>query len=310
MKADFAVLPTLLLIVTSEQFAFANNVPGVQALGAIALMPLAIIIFSLIGGVNTIFNDGNPQSIWKWFGVIGGCGLLILYSVTPETALSAIGVFAICAILRAVHMFERSANGYSKQSEMVRTKRFRLRMAGVGLICSFFILVSTAFVFLVPWDARYCDHTQLLRFLKYQVAYGMQHQRDGLPVFDYVVPGVSPLWNEMRRGCHWRAESKFEVVYYNENHRFVIFLTPHALPIFPFNLITEMPSFRADQTGAIRMCFVHWNGEKCPEEAPVVHIVDPAEIRGPDYWLEPPSDSEFIRSLRQPHKWSRGELEW
>lgn len=41
-----------------------------------------------------------------------------------------------------------------------------------------------------------------------------------------------------------------------------------------FNLLETMPSLRADQMGKIGMILVHNNGEKCPPDAPVVHVVD------------------------------------
>ena len=39
---------------------------------------------------------------------------------------------------------------------------------------------------------------------------------------------------------------------------------------FPYNYFVSCPSYRADETGQIRMVMVHQKDEKCPADAPIV----------------------------------------
>ena len=50
-------------------------------------------------------------------------------------------------------------------------------------------------------------------------------------------------------------------------------------PFFPYNYFFTRPSYRADETGQIRMIYTHNKLERCPPEAPVVRIVSEDEIQ-------------------------------
>jgi hypothetical protein len=45
---------------------------------------------------------------------------------------------------------------------------------------------------------------------------------------------------------------------------------PNRFPFFPYNYLLSQPSYRADETGQIRMIYVHNENKLCPENAPVV----------------------------------------
>jgi len=59
---------------------------------------------------------------------------------------------------------------------------------------------------------------------------------------------------------------------------FVAYRTPTRMPFFPFNYLTSQPTYRADETGRIRMVRVHWTDQRCPPDAPVVLQISEAEI--------------------------------
>ena len=58
----------------------------------------------------------------------------------------------------------------------------------------------------------------------------------------------------------------------------VYMLPMGKMPFFPFNYLTSQPSYRADETGRIRMLRVHRRNHLCPEDAPVVMRVETEDI--------------------------------
>ena len=64
------------------------------------------------------------------------------------------------------------------------------------------------------------------------------------------------------------------------NGGFTIYMLPgeRRFPFFPYSYMFEAPSYRADQTGAIRMVYVRHRDERCPPNAPVVLHVTKADL--------------------------------
>jgi len=50
-------------------------------------------------------------------------------------------------------------------------------------------------------------------------------------------------------------------------------------PFFPYNHLTSQPTYRADETGKIRMISVHHQDAVCPPDAPVVMQVTEQDIQ-------------------------------
>ena len=56
-------------------------------------------------------------------------------------------------------------------------------------------------------------------------------------------------------------------------------IIPYRFPFFPYNYLTSQPSYRADETGQIRMAHVHKGDQICPADAPVVMKVSNEDIQ-------------------------------
>ena len=64
------------------------------------------------------------------------------------------------------------------------------------------------------------------------------------------------------------------------NGRFVILAPPTTrFPFYPYNLLTDQPSYRADESGLIRRVPVHRKGALCPEHAPVIVRVSEKQVQ-------------------------------
>lgn len=85
--------------------AFANNVPGIQSLSALMLMPLAVVLFSALAGAYHILHRERSNRLLSWAGTVAGCVILIALSAVPELALITVAVFGWRAISRALEMF-------------------------------------------------------------------------------------------------------------------------------------------------------------------------------------------------------------
>jgi hypothetical protein len=56
-------------------------------------------------------------------------------------------------------------------------------------------------------------------------------------------------------------------------------MAPDYLPVFPYNYMTAVPSYRADETGQIRMIRAKRNGQLCPVDAPVIMKIEVQDLK-------------------------------
>ena len=65
-----------------------------------------------------------------------------------------------------------------------------------------------------------------------------------------------------------------------DDKHFTIFVLPYSkFPPWPYRLWTTQSSYRADETGQIRMIWVKRIDETCPSNGPIVMKVDEEDIR-------------------------------
>jgi hypothetical protein len=91
------------------------------------------------------------------------------------------------------------------------------------------------------------------------------------PIYTYGDDTAKPRWGVWVQGIH--------IEYTPDGQRFTVYYPPERVPFFPFNSFFPTPSFRADQTGQIRMCHVWTAGAFCPPDAPVLLWIGEAEAK-------------------------------
>jgi hypothetical protein len=65
-----------------------------------------------------------------------------------------------------------------------------------------------------------------------------------------------------------------------DDKHFTVYVLPYSkFPPWPYRIWTKQGSYRADETGQIRMIWVKRVDEICPADAPIVIKVDEEDIR-------------------------------
>ena len=92
------------------------------------------------------------------------------------------------------------------------------------------------------WSRADLEET-LKNFVSYQIAYAREQKaQSGQPGFD-----------KAARDVYFKAYPHARVEYSPDNKKFTVVVPPEYVPVFPHNYMTAMPSYRADETGQIRM---------------------------------------------------------
>ncbi len=250
--------------------AEANIPPAPQAFSGLIYIQVAIVLFSLIGGAYTIMHRQKPQKKgsaifgWTWRGLLAVI-LVFIFSV-PEVSFIIALVFGYIALKRGIMMMNWSKRcGAEAKPEFEGVSSKKLLFSGSALALSTLVALSLVFMFYQPWYGRYKDDQLLLRMLKSKLRFGAENKHEnGHPYYP-------------RENDQYSHSSKFKFIYGKDDESFTILVLPDKLPPFPYNQLVSMPTFRADQTGQIRMLLVHNNFEECPADAPVVHVVDEKE---------------------------------
>jgi hypothetical protein len=209
---------------------------------------------------------GRPPR-WGWAIIIAVVALAV--SATGDAqAMVILGLIALVCFGRGIHLLTR-----------------RQILRGIILVLLALPLGGTgpAFQGWPPMSGLY--ERQFRDLVAYQIHLGKQRaDPQGKP--RYVRPGRNehgmvrllgvqvPLlvWEDRRPG--------FGVDYAqpNSSDAFEAWLVPHRLPPFPYNHLVSLPSFYADETGAIRKVDVCTPGERCPPDAPIVYTVTEAHL--------------------------------
>lgn len=259
-----------ILLLSCALPAEANIPPAPQAFSGLIYIQVAIVLFSLIGGAYTVMNRRKPQKKgsaifgWTWRSLLAVL-LVFIFSV-PEVSFIIALVFGYIAIKRGIMMLSWSKQcGVEAKPEFEGLSSKKLLLSGSLLAVSTLVALSLVFMFYQPWYGRYKDDQVLLRILKGKLLFGAENKHaNGHAYYS-------------REGDQYFQSSTFQFIYGKDDESFTILVLPDKLPPFPYNQLVSMPTFRADQTGQIRMLLAHNNFQECPADAPVVHVVDETE---------------------------------
>ncbi len=282
MSSKFIILiivPGTFILVPIQ--CWANNPPGPGILlPEVLILPLMMALTSIGGGyliMESLYNN-RPISRYSWILVV----ILVFLSMAHEGYgfLVAI-IFGIVAVIRAIRMITWGTIAQTtapRPEFLVTASPLRLILAGFTLIICTIFLVGMAFAFMGTWTLpeRY-NEENIAEFVIYQLAYGdIQEERTGQRRFEYIERNQL---SEYGYRFAITSQRNIHLEYDSDMKGFTLFVLPDRLPFFPYNYFTSQPSYRADGSGQVRMVRVHWEGMKCPPDAPVVLRVNDEDVR-------------------------------
>lgn len=275
MRRNPIILMAFAGVFFSTGTAMANNPPSGQTLlSMISILPL-MIICSMAGGAYIILKQLKSENSGRRF-LIGGVAVAILFSMVHEgfAAIAAV-LFGIFAIGRGFEMIGWGLTAMTrgeKPAHLTDARPFRLISSSIFLITITVFLVGLSLVFTgsLIREYKYRGLEEALKnFVSYQIAYAQQHKtQTGRLRFDQAVQDV-----------YFQAYPSARVEYSPDNRHFTVTAPPEYLPIFPYNYLTAAPSYRADETGQIRMMRVRSKKHLCPADAPVIMKINEQDLQ-------------------------------
>jgi len=271
--------------------AHANQPPGpMLMLSEILILPVMILL-SLAGGAYAILDrkTAKRRRVRSW-----ARGLLAVLAILLSGAQEGLGalvalIFGLIALGRAAQMLNWGARGQKLAAAELaedgrRPRPARLMAAGAVLAAITLFLMGQAFAFVGYWPT-YAGREKLQQFQRlvaHQLAYAeRQESRTGIHQHRRMTG------EELRQSSFYAlANPSFRIDYGPEERSFTAYLAPGHFPFFPYNYLTSQPSYRADESGQIRMVQVHWQGALCPPDALVVMTIGQDEIKAARQRLE------------------------
>ena len=271
--------------------AHADQPPGPMLLMSEILILPVMILLSLAGGAYAILDRKTVKRrrVRSW-----AKGLLAVLAILLSGAQEGLGalvalIFGLFALGRAGQMLYWGARpqklAAAEPAEDGRRPRpARLVAAGTVLAAITLFLMGQAFAFVGYWPT-YAGREKLQqfqRFVAHQLAYAeRQESQSGIRQY-------RKMTGEELRQSPFRAlaSPSFRIDYGPGERSFTAYLIPGGFPFFPYNYLTSQPSYRADQSGQIRMVQVHWKDTLCPSDAPIVMSIGQEEIKAARQRLE------------------------
>jgi len=252
--------------------AWANNPPSPQMMAAeFLILPLMILLTALSGGY-ALFK--KRRYLWLWmilaplsllFSLVhGGISALVMLVLT------AVGITRGMTLLR----WGLQARQSPRPRELANARPRRLLVAGTLLLILSPALGSLNWIFLgfFPYEST---AENLREILSMQAEYAQAHRTPaGQPRYDTLeLEGGHlklshmpyPLFHHRKRDFQYTALAKQAP----DGSTFQIWIMPTRFPIFPYNLLSPMPTYYTDQSGNLRMVKTVWANQKCPEDAPI-----------------------------------------
>ncbi len=271
-------------ILASAPNAYANQPPGpMLILSEVLILPLMILL-SMAGGAYVLLEQKTPKQrrLGSW-----ARGLLAVFAILLSGAQEGLGlivamIFGAIALWRAGQMLvwgirARGAAAPAPVEGERRPRPARLLVGGAALAAITLFLMGQALAFVGYWPTYSGGQRlqQLQRFTAHQMAYAEREEsRTRIRQFRQMA-------DEELRAYGFPALSgpMFRIEYGSDRRSFAAYLTPRDFPFFPYNYLTALPSYRADQSGQIRMVHVHWPDTPCPPDAPVVMTIGQEDLK-------------------------------
>lgn len=274
MRMKTVLALALFLVFGVVRPALANQPPGPHVmLSEVFILPVMIVL-SLFGGAYAVLATLYPKrrTVARWLGAI----LAILLSGVHEGfGLLVALIFGIIALERGLRMIgwgQRVRPTEINPEHLAKANRWRLVPAGVLLVVVTLFLMGMAVAFVGYWPSfRAAEGERRLRaFVAIQRAYArLEKSRTGSVRFRRLRPGDDEEYFFRYVRVEYGADEK----------SFTAYVLPGHFPFFPYNYLTSQPCYRGDESGQIRMIYVHRREERCPADAPVVFRVADLDLQ-------------------------------
>jgi hypothetical protein len=268
------------LLACSATPLFANNPPGPQMMfSLISILPFMALL-TFVGGGYALMRRLNikGRAGVKTAGVV----LAFVFGAVSEgcTLIVAL-IFSWLAITRAIHLIRwgMMARGADPDGPFSEVKPGRMTTAGIVLIPIVLIAAATNFAFLGAWDLGIEYRYQGMRkYVAYRLALRTPLSSERLKLESDSAKNFKD-YNEYMNGFRDTRTIRLFRIEEQKNNHFAVYLLPAVLkfPFWPYDRWFSAPTYRADDTGAIRMSYVH-SRQLCPSNAPIVDRVGPADI--------------------------------
>jgi hypothetical protein len=280
MKQLKIILTAVLWLICCATPTWANpTASGQQTLSTVLMLPV-MALFSALGGYYKIRRQKGCKRIVNIpFGVLAAVMIILSFANVALTLLALI-ICAIIAFARAVQMTMLGAE-VRRQKELpvdfAGIGPWRLQTCGLLLMAATILMTGTLFVYPVgDLSGHYLQGrrlSDLREFVAYQAWYyeangqyaKIDHQNEALGAF------FSDIYRDQSQEVH---------VHYTPDlkHYTVLLPSVREYPLF-YKYLSVDSSFRADDSGQIRMISVHHKGRICPPDAPVVYTVSEEDIQ-------------------------------
>ena len=253
--------------------ALANQPPAAEvALATVIALPLMMVL-TLLGGGYVVMRE-KGQRRWKIAFVLAV--LAIFVALTHESgAMMVLFFFTLIAVVRGCTMLWwglRLRVGGSLRG-------YRLMAGGLCVVFASITLLAFSASFYRWWPNVAEVEEQLQKLVAYQQRVAEQNRAEHtVPLYEKPVAGDDELrfegWTSSLRsagrGGSPTGTRQFETEFLlgPGGDSFEVRIWPRRIP--PGQ---SLPSFYADETGALRMVRVRYANQRCPENAPVYYRV-------------------------------------
>lgn len=255
--------------------AFANQPPGGQMmLAEISILPM-MALFTAIGGGYELKEQFKGKDI-KGKSTIKVILIFIifLFSMAHEM-FSVLGTiaFGFLAIRRSIALIKWGIQQHGVPTRLIASGSL------LTLITCFLVGGAIAFLGYFPQGSKY-EMERLKTFTAYQIALARRTKdQAGNPQYIYRPNNFETV--------NFLQSAGNTIDFARDGKGFTILKLPkRKLPFFPYNYLTAYPSFRADQTGQIRMVMVNNENIICPPDAQVVSKVEESDIKKQEEIIE------------------------
>jgi hypothetical protein len=279
--------------------ALANQPPGPGvAVPQILMLPIMALLTAIGGGYAILRAKKRPTSLRgaRWIAIPI---IFIMGFMHEGYSLLVTLAFGLLALTRGVRMIRWGAESARPEvaapspqaaaspeqaatqpsSPQRRPARWRLISAGALLSLVAVYLMGSALAFVNYWPDiyQYSQVSYMKSLVAAEIAYSrLQKQQSGEARFHRIKPGEQGLWSYaeplMRHG---NARMEFSA----DDKHFTIYLLPYSgFPPWPYRFWTTQGSYRADESGEIRMVRVRERDRLCPQDAAVVMKVEESDI--------------------------------
>jgi hypothetical protein len=268
------------VVLTCATPVMANQAPGPGvSLPQILMLPL-MTLFTALGGAYSILRaekKSKAGKAGKWVAV----AVLFLWGFTHEVASMLVTcVFGAIAIYRGICMIKWGMMpGTSTPLLSSKVPGWRLIPAGIAICVVATLLMESAVVFVGYWPDLYqgSQVSNLKRVLAFEIAFGRtKKEQTGETRFYRINRTDENVWYIQELLRHDNVRVDFD----REDKHFTVYLLPYSkFPPWPYRHWTKQGSYRADETGQIRMIWAKRADEVCPADAAVVMKVTEEDIR-------------------------------